>query len=72
MLLKIINSLIGMIIIFLGLIFMSITVNDESFKTFTYRSFGILIVLAGGFYLKTIAKLGHKFETHCSTVHSFI
>lgn len=59
MLMKIVNSIIGFLITLLGLIFISITVNNEIFKTFTYRGFGILIMLAGAFYLKKIAKLGN-------------
>ena len=55
---KIINSILGMVIILLGSLFMSITVDNEVFKTITYKVFGFLIFCAGIFYLKKIAKFG--------------
>lgn len=57
---KIIHSIIGILIILIGALFMSITVYDEEFKTITYKVFGSFTLLAGVFYLKRIAKFGKQ------------
>ena len=57
---KIINSIIGILIIILGSTFMSITVFNEEFKTMSYKVIGFLILSGGVFYLKKIAKFGKQ------------
>lgn len=57
---KIINSIIGIVIMLLGSLFMSITVDNEGFKTITYKVFGFLTFCAGYFYFKKIAKFGKQ------------
>ena len=57
---KIIHSIIGILIIFIGASFMSITVYDEEFKTITYKVFGFFTLFAGIVYLKRIAKFGKQ------------
>lgn len=57
---KIINSIIGIFIIIFGCLLMSITVYDEEFKTIAYKVFGFLMLFAGVFYLKRIAKFGKQ------------
>lgn len=55
---KIINGILGVILIFVGWLFLSITVENETGKTIMYKVIGLIIV-AGGIYLfKNIAKLG--------------
>ena len=39
---------------------MSISVDNEEFKTITYKVAGFLIFFAGIFYLKKIAKFGKQ------------
>lgn len=39
---------------------MSITVDNETFKTITYKVFGFLTLCVGVFYLKRIAKFGKQ------------
>ena len=57
---KIMNSIIGIVIILLGSLFMSITVDNEEFKTITYKVLGFSIFCVGIFYLKKIAKFGKQ------------
>lgn len=57
---KIINSIIGFLIILLGCTFMSITVFNEQFKTVVLKIIGFLIVVAGMYYLKKIARFGKQ------------
>ena len=57
---KIIHSIIGILIIFFGSTLMSITVFNEEFKTLVYKILVFLILVAGVFYLKKIAKFGKQ------------
>lgn len=57
---KIINGILGVILIVVGWFFLSLTVDNESGKTIMYKVIG-LIIIAGGIYLfKTVAKLGKQ------------
>ncbi|WP_409369533.1 hypothetical protein [Lysinibacillus sp. 38-6] len=60
MILKIMNSILGIILVIIGSFFMSITVYNETFKTLSYKALGMLIMAAGLFYLKKIAKFGKQ------------
>ena len=57
---KIIHSIIGILIILLGSLFISITVDNEVFRTIMYKVMGALIWLLGLLYLKKVAKLGKQ------------
>lgn len=57
MMLKILNAIIGILIIFIGSIFMNITVYNE---TMTYKGFGFFIMIVGFLYLKNFAKMGKQ------------
>lgn len=57
---KVVNSVIGILIIIIGTFFMSITVYNETFKTVTYKIVGFIILFGGVFYLKKIAKFGKQ------------
>jgi len=57
---KIINSIIGFLIIFLGCTVLSITVFNEELKTIAFKVIGFFIVVVGAFYLKSMAKLGKQ------------
>ena len=57
---KIINSIIGFIIIFVGCFFMSISVDNETFQTIIYKISGAIILFVGVYYLKRIAKFGKQ------------
>ena len=57
---KIIHSIIGILIILLGSLFMSITVDNEVVRTIMYKVKGALIWLLGILYLKKVAKLGKQ------------
>lgn len=57
---KIINSIIGILIILLGSLSMSITVDNEEFRTIMYKVFGVLILFLGILYLKKYAKWGKQ------------
>ena len=57
---KIINSIIGFLIIFLGISIMNITVFHEPFTTAALKIIGICIVVVGGYYLKKIARFGKQ------------
>ena len=57
---KIIHSIIGILILSFGSTLMSITVFNEEFKTLVYKILGFLILVAGVFYLKKIAKFGKQ------------
>lgn len=57
---KIIHSIIGVLIILIGSLFLSITIDHEEFTTITYKVFGFFTLLAGVFYLKRIAKFGKQ------------
>lgn len=60
MMLKILNAIIGILIIFIGSIFMNITVYNETMQTMTYKGFGLFIMIVGFLYLKNFAKMGKQ------------
>ena len=51
---KIIHSIIGILIILVGSLFISITVDNEVFRTIMYKVMGALIWLLGILYLKKL------------------
>ncbi len=57
---KIIHSIIGILIILVGSLFISITVDNEVFRTIMYKVMGTFIWLLGILYLKKVAKLGKQ------------
>ena len=57
---KIIHSIVGILIILLGFLFMSITVDNEVVKTIMYKVKGTLILFLGILYLKKVAKFGKQ------------
>lgn len=57
---KIIHSIIGILIILLGSLFISITVDNEVVRTIMYKVMGAFIWLLGILYLKKVAKLGKQ------------
>ena len=57
---KLINSIIGILIILLGSLFISITVDNEEFRTIMYKVIGALIMFLGILYLKKVAKFGKQ------------
>lgn len=57
MMLKILNAIIGILIIFIGSIFMNITVFNETMQTMTYKGFGLFMMIVGILYLKNFAKM---------------
>ena len=60
MMLKILNAIIGILIIFIGSIFMNITVYNETMQTMTYKGFGLFMMIVGILYLKNFAKMGKQ------------
>ncbi|MEK4424255.1 hypothetical protein [Solibacillus sp. FSL K6-1523] len=52
---KIINSIIGFIIIFIGCFFMTITIEHASLQTLMYKFFGAFILIGGLHYLKKVS-----------------
>ena len=57
---RIINAIIGILIIIFGSTLMSITIFDEPFETFSLKIAGFLVLAVGVFYLKRIAKFGKQ------------
>ena len=57
---KMINSVIGLIIIVFGSLFMSITVDNDDIKTISYKAFGFFILSVGILYLMKIANWGQR------------
>lgn len=57
---KIIHSIIGILIILVGSLFISITVDNEVVRTIMYKVMGAFIWLLGILYLKKVAKLGKQ------------
>ncbi|MBD8028080.1 hypothetical protein H9636_15630 [Ureibacillus sp. Re31] len=55
---KILHLIIGILIIFIGSLFMSITVNNEVFKTIINKIVGFVILVGGIIYLRKLAKFG--------------
>ncbi|AVK96864.1 Uncharacterised protein [Lysinibacillus sphaericus] len=60
MILKMLNFIIGILIIFIGSIFINITVYNETMKTMTYKGFGFFMMIVGILYLKNFAKMGKQ------------
>lgn len=58
--LKIINSIIGLVMIIFGLLLLSITVYNEAAKTIMYKVIGVLFVILGVLYLRIYAKWGKQ------------
>jgi len=59
---KVIHFIISVFIIFVGLSFLNITVDNEEIITITYKIFGFFTLLVGVFYLKRIAKFGKRLQ----------
>ncbi|MEK3766091.1 MULTISPECIES: hypothetical protein [unclassified Solibacillus] len=57
---KIINSIIGLLIIIWGSLLLSITVHDETSKTLMYKVNGTLFMTLGILYLRNFAKWGKR------------
>lgn len=57
---KVINAIVGIVIILVGCLFLNITVVNEEFKTITYKVFGFITLCVGFFYLKKVAKFGKQ------------
>ncbi|ATP39183.1 hypothetical protein CSE16_03570 [Solibacillus sp. R5-41] len=57
---KIINSIVGFIIIFIGCFFMTITIEHESFQTLIYKFLGAFIIIGGLHYLKKVSNFGKQ------------
>ncbi|MEG0383625.1 hypothetical protein [Solibacillus cecembensis] len=52
---KIINAIIGFIIIFIGCFFMTISIEHEAFQTLLYKFLGAFILIGGLHYLKKVS-----------------
>lgn len=52
---KIINSMIGFIIIFVGCLFMTVSIEHEAFQSIMYNFLGVFIVVGGLHYLGKLA-----------------
>ena len=57
---KIINSIIGLLIIIWGSLLLSITLHDETSKTLMYKVNGTLFMTLGILYLRKFAKWGKQ------------
>ena len=57
---KIINSIIGLLIITWGSLLLSITVHDETYKTLMYKVNGTLFMTLGILYLRKFVKWGKQ------------
>lgn len=57
---KIIHSIIGIMIILFGALFLNITVDNEVFRTIMYKVIGGVILFLGVLYLKNVAKFGKQ------------
>ena len=57
---KIINLIIGLLIITWGSLLLSITVHEETFKTLMYKVNGMLFMTLGILYLRKFAKWGKQ------------
>ena len=60
---KVIHFIIGFLLIALGLFFLSITVDGDFLKNFSYKLLGFAIVVGGAFYLKKVARFGRQKES---------
>ena len=57
---KIINSIIGILIITFGSLFLGITIDNEVVRTIMYRIIGGLFIYLGVLYLRKYAKWGKQ------------
>lgn len=57
---KTINSIIGLVIIIFGSLFLGITVDNEAAKTIMYKVIGGFFMSLGVLYLRTYAKWGKQ------------
>lgn len=57
---KIISSLLGFLIIFVGLLFLSTTIINEPNKNVMVKIVGIMVLFGGIFVLKKIANFGKQ------------
>ena len=57
---RIINSIIGILIITFGSLLLNITVDNEAVKTIMYKVIGALFMSLGVLYLRTYAKWGKQ------------
>jgi len=57
---KLIHIFLGIIIIVMGSLILSITVDDELIRTIMLRIVGVVLLLTGIYYLKRVAKLGRQ------------
>ena len=55
---KIINSIIGILIITFGSLLLGITIHNEAVRTIIYRIIGGLFIYLGVLYLRKYAKWG--------------
>ena len=53
---KIINAILGTILISVGWVFLSLTVENETVKNIIYKIIGFVIVVTGIYLLNKIAK----------------
>lgn len=57
---KIIHAIIGMVIIVVGLTFLSTTIKEAPVRNVMLKIYGSILVFMGTFYLKKIAKFGKR------------
>ncbi|MDF2066545.1 hypothetical protein [Bacillus sp. Cr_A10] len=55
---KLISTLLGIILIFIGSLFLSTTIYNEPFRNVMIKIVGIMVLICGSFVLKKIAKFG--------------
>jgi len=53
---KIINAILGVILVFVGWFFLSLTVDNATVKNIIYKIVGFIIVVNGIYFLKKITK----------------
>ncbi|KQL33712.1 hypothetical protein [Psychrobacillus sp. FJAT-21963] len=57
---KLISTLLGILIIFIGLLFLSTTILNEPYRNVMVKIVGIMVLICGIFVLKKIAKFGKQ------------
>ncbi|WP_144512117.1 hypothetical protein [Bacillus sp. FJAT-22090] len=57
---KLISSLLGFLIIFVGLLFLNTTILNETYKNVIVKIVGVMVLFFGIFVLKKIAKFGKQ------------
>ena len=57
---KLISTLLGIIIIFIGLLFLSTTILKEPYRNLMVKIVGIMVLICGIIVLKKIAKFGKQ------------